>query len=500
MSTIEILPNEILTTILSFLPMASLQQSLLISHRFRALTELLLYTFVSIQEAVELTGSQDGGPYKTWRWCRTILERPHLVHSIKSLTIKWFADHHARHTTQHPYYARPMHSAAVAPIGDIDLESVFVELATILPNLTLLESLELHFPTPVSRNADSETHLALGNRLLRPTLFPNLTYLAISGLVPPPQFFLPSSCPSLTTLRISDIHELPYPLPHDALPNLSSFKGSPAAAAAILPGRPVRWLGLVGFDYLRVAEWEGISRVQANEDEAYHGIETLDLSGMSVTPNLLRDVARWVPTVKDLKIRLALRHTLHHALGGIVSASYRHPEIRDSDDLSSQQALLTALSPVLLSLANLTTLDMSPTTGASTSQVQEELMLCQTWSKYCGLRKVVFPSGDVWIQPPRGPEFFDEGGGWILVGGSSVLSSPPSGTNKPGCSLSEFASTDNGAEGHNNPLEGKLPTTTTATLPSPAVLARFPVLVPLSSMALYHLVPDHTNLMPLFCF
>jgi len=76
---------------------------------------------------------------------------------------------------------------------------------------------------------------------------------------------------------------------------------------------------------------------------------------------------------------------------------------------------------------------MSPTTGASTAQVQEELMLCQTWSKYCGLRKVVFPSGDVWIQPPKVPELPDESGRWILVGGG------------------------NGAGGHNNPLEGELP-------------------------------------------
>jgi len=317
MSAIENLPNEILTAILSFLPTASLQRSLLISHRFRALTELLLYTSVSIQEAVQLTGSQEGGPYKTWRWCRTILERPHLVHCVKSLAIKWFSDNHVRHANHHPYYARP----APGPIGDIDLEPVFVELATILPNLSLLESLELQLPTPVSRQPDSETHLALGNRLLRPTSFPNLTCLAISGLVPPPQFFLPSSCPSLTTLRFSDIHELPYPFPYDALPNLSSFKGSPATAAVILPGRPVRSLSLVGPEYLRAAEWEGISQVQSIKDPAYHGIETLDLSGMTVTPNLLRDVARWIPTVKDLKIRLALRHTLHHGLGGIVSVS-----------------------------------------------------------------------------------------------------------------------------------------------------------------------------------
>ena len=312
MPTIDSLPNEILTGILSFLPTASLQQSLLISHRFRALTELLLYASVFIQEVVQLTGSHDGGPYKTWRWCRTILERPHLTHYVKSLTIKWFADHHTRHS-------RPAHPTFSPSIQDIDLEPVFVELATILPNLSLLESLELHLPTLPSRHPDSETRLALGNRLLRRTSFPNLSYLAVSGLLPPPQFFLPSSCPSLTTLRFTDIHELPYQFPYDALPKLSNFKGSPATAAAILPGRPVRSLSLVGFEYLRVAEWEGISRVQSPVSSTYHGIETLDLSGMSVTPNLLRDVARWIPTVRDLKIRLALRHTLHHALGGIVS-------------------------------------------------------------------------------------------------------------------------------------------------------------------------------------
>ena len=319
MPTIETLPNEILTGILSFLPIASLQQSLLISHRFRALTELFLYTSVSIQEVVQLTGSHDGGPYKTWRWCRTILERPHLIQYVKYLTIKWFPDHHSGRANQHSYYTRTAHPTTAAHNGDIDLEPVFIELATILPNLTLLESLELHLPTLTSRHPDSDTYLTLGYRLLRPTSFPNLSHLAVSGLVPPPQFFLPSSCPSLSTLRFSDIHELPYPLPYEALPNLSTFKGSPATAAVILPGRPVRSLSLVGFEYLRVTEWEGISRVQSSMNPAYQGIETLDLSGMSVTPNLLRDVARWVPTVKDLKIRLALRHTLHHALGGIVS-------------------------------------------------------------------------------------------------------------------------------------------------------------------------------------
>jgi len=101
---------------------------------------------------------------------------------------------------------------------------------------------------------------------------------------------------------------------------------------------------------------------------------------------------------------------------------------------------------------------MSPTTGASTAQVQEELMLCQTWSKYCGLQKVVFPSGDVWIQPLKGPECFSESGGWILVGGNNVASpsSSSSGTEKSRRPSSEFANADDVAGGQNDPSEGEL--------------------------------------------
>lgn len=135
----------------------------------------------------------------------------------------------------------------------------------------------------------------------------------------------------------------------------------------------------------------------------------------------------------------------------------RSKDQRGLDRLSSQQALLTALSPVLLSLTNLITLDMSPTTGANTAQVQEELMLCQTWSKYCGLRKVVFPSGDVWIQPSEKPELSGESGRWVLVGGNDTASPSSSSADKSRRSSSEFANTDNVAGVHGNPPEGELP-------------------------------------------
>jgi len=132
-------------------------------------------------------------------------------------------------------------------------------------------------------------------------------------------------------------------------------------------------------------------------------------------------------------------------------------DIRGLDSSSSQQALLTALSPVLLSLTNLITLDMSPTTGANTAQVQEELMLCQTWSKYCGLRKVVFPSGDVWIQPFEEFELSGENGRWVLVGGNDIVSPSSSNADRSRRTSSEFANTDNVAGVHDNPPEGEFP-------------------------------------------
>ena len=97
---------------------------------------------------------------------------------------------------------------------------------------------------------------------------------------------------------------------------------------------------------------------------------------------------------------------------------------------------------------------MSPTTGASTAQVQEELMLCQTWSKYCGLRRVVFPSGDVWIQPPKKPGPSSENVGWILVGGENAVSFSSNGANKSR-RFSESVGTENIAGGHNDTPEGE---------------------------------------------
>jgi hypothetical protein len=89
--------------------------------------------------------------------------------------------------------------------------------------------------------------------------------------------------------------------------------------------------------------------------------------------------------------------------------------------------LLTALSPVLLSLTNLKFLDLSPTIGIGRAQLQEELTLCQTWSKVCGLNKVVFPSGDVWILSTASLVKTDDGCPcWVLAGGTTATRSTTS--------------------------------------------------------------------------
>lgn len=97
--------------------------------------------------------------------------------------------------------------------------------------------------------------------------------------------------------------------------------------------------------------------------------------------------------------------------------------VHRSDPRSCFQSLLTALSPVLLSLTNLKFLDLSPTIGIGRAQLDEELALCQAWSKVCGLSKVVFPSGDVWILNTHLPVLKPEqlqSDAWILAGGNTI--------------------------------------------------------------------------------
>ena len=137
-----------------------------------------------------------------------------------------------------------------------------------------------------------------------------LRVLWLSGLRGAPECFLHNH-PGLLHLRIPDYH-MPLQLAPSDLPALASFRGSPVAAASLLPGRPVQSLALVGYEFVGEAALVALGTTSVP-------VAALDLTGMSVTPTLLRDIARALPAIRALRVRLALRHTLHYALSGIVS-------------------------------------------------------------------------------------------------------------------------------------------------------------------------------------
>ena len=128
--------------------------------------------------------------------------------------------------------------------------------------------------------------------------------------------------PSITQLRLADLHApLALPPPPLVLPILTSFRGSAPTAASILPGRPVHSLSLVGDRFVTVRDLTRIAMAGMGAGASAGSVRVLDLSNMSVTPLLLRDFSQYLGrSVVCLRVRLALRHTLHHALSGIVSA------------------------------------------------------------------------------------------------------------------------------------------------------------------------------------
>ncbi|EMD38796.1 hypothetical protein CERSUDRAFT_112533 [Gelatoporia subvermispora B] len=213
--------------------------------------------------------------------------------------------------------------------------------------------------------------------------FPHLRLFALSGIgrgaAPPKHSLTPAPrlewflarTPALQHLRLADMYE-PLALASTDLPQLASFRGSAAAAASVLPGRPVRQLALVGHEFVTERDLERIAQSAAR-------IRWLDLSAMSVTPILLRDVSRHLTRVEVLRVKLALRHTLHWTMSGI--------------------SLLAGLTPVLGAFPALHQLDLSPTSvdGIGPGNALEESSLCTTWARGCpSLRQVIFPSQTKW--------------------------------------------------------------------------------------------------------
>ena len=291
------LPNETLATIFLHLHPGILARVLRVSPRFRAVAERILYTNIYIAETLPHANPT---PHFTLLCCDTIIRRPHLSEVVRKVGIRWQTEPGPRE-----YYM-----GFIEPI----LQTINRTLRT-LANLESLElSLGLAGGTISSRGLLNECH------------FPSLRLFALSGIgrgnlplksyptpSPPIEWFL-SATPSIQHLRLVDCYEV-LDLQRSDLPILTTFRGSASTAASILPGRPVQQLGLVGHEFVTEKDLERIARSSVR-------IRWLDLSTMSVTPILLRDISRHLFGVEFLKLKLALRHTLHHALSGIVSVVF----------------------------------------------------------------------------------------------------------------------------------------------------------------------------------
>ncbi|KAI0630677.1 hypothetical protein C8Q77DRAFT_1160225 [Trametes polyzona] len=364
MSTVAQLPNETLHSIFQHLSQGTLTTVLRASHRFRLIAEHILYASITIVETLPRAAPT---PRHTATCAETILKRPHLSEVVRRLAIRWQTDPGPRDE----------YVAAAGPVLDV--------LHRALLTLVHLERLDLALG------------LAGGTLDARAVLdgcsFPSLRIFALSGVgrgsmspklyaaaapTPPvPIAWFLAATPSIEQLRLLDCYET-LELPPDALPQLAAFRGTAIAAATVLPGRPVQLLGLVGHEFITERDLERIARASAP-------IRYLDLSMMSVTPLLLRDISRHLRAVEVLKVKLALRHTLHFALSGI--------------------SLLAGLSPVLGAFPALHQLDLSPTAvdGIARGNALEESALCTTWARACpALRSVVFPSRTEWRRAGDG--------------------------------------------------------------------------------------------------
>lgn len=309
------LPNESLTAIFEHLSPHSLTRVILVSHRCRALAERILYSSIIISETTTLVSlpaspesSRDNPPQqpqsqtatpsvprRTLRVCETLSTYGHLAEIVRRFHIRWNTD-----AVKNPQYLLVIAQNIIK---------------TLLPTFVHLESLELSLGLSEILPLASVAHIfpdpSTGAGLFT---LPFLRHLFLSGLGAPPTSLL-TNHPSLQHFRLlSYPHPLPA-LPSTCLSNLQSFRGHPSTAASLLPGRSIETLSLVGYDIIA----EDVLKAMAGGQSP---VRTLDVSSVPVTPKSLVELARWFSGVRSLKVKLALRHTLHFALSGIVSLHF----------------------------------------------------------------------------------------------------------------------------------------------------------------------------------
>lgn len=279
-SVLLALPNETLTTVIEYLGPQSLARLVRVCRRLQGVGERLLYGEISISESVDGDPDAIVTPHQTDGCCTAVRRRPHLALSVKKISIRWIRDR-----------ARSHHHLRLAP-------GVIYGLRTLLQMSVLTESLELHLAGYGGGYAELFDGCGF-----------QLRYLALSGPVNAPVEWFIRNHPGIVHLHLGD-HHVPLCLAPDDLPLLETFRGDPQTAASILPGRPVRGLALSGHE---PSEQSLIAFAFTKRP-----IRRLDLSGLSITPNQLLTISKHLTALETLRMRLALRHTLHFTFSGMV--------------------------------------------------------------------------------------------------------------------------------------------------------------------------------------
>ncbi|KAF5338651.1 hypothetical protein D9611_012794 [Ephemerocybe angulata] len=391
------LPNEILVSIFAELSPPSLALVSRLSKRSNIVAERILYASIHITDFIS---PESPTPWKTYLWCESVLKRLNLVDTMRKVHIRWQSD------------------SSPPPLPQYFI--AFCErLGESLQYLHFLESLEIQLGPANRISPLSREPMHAVERILKRCRFPYLQSCSIGadytkGAAQPYTHVLAAFLahhPGLLHLKIPDFHAA-LNLPTTSLHQLSTFRGSPDTAASLLPGRSIQYLALNGADsdLIRVLPMMSCTAVP---------ILYLDLSSISARITLMRSVATYLPNIESLRVRLALRHTLHYSFTGItgtlvpsLAASPRSPLAIAQKILTTpsfMQRILTGLSAVLSAFTQLVLLDLSPTDvgGVGRADPSEELALCREWHRACpSLCRIIFPSEtefvlhhDAWLAP-----------------------------------------------------------------------------------------------------
>ena len=273
------LPNETLAHIFSHISQYNLTKVALVSHRFNAIAERVLYSSINI---VQYVYGDKNAPKRVLGWCDA-MKRNQLYDVPRKLSIQWEI-----HDTGIETSKTLRHSCS--------LTNDTIRRLTLLDTLEFVMGPSSYDMTPVMELVVCDLRL------------PNLQHCLLdgrdiwfshskqdAGLVC--EFIASHS--GLRYLAVLDISETAVEhVPDDAAPELSIFYGTPKAAGYILPGRPVHHLLLRG---------EGVRSENFLSRMALTSVplRILDLSA-TLSPSIrdLLDIATHLPTIEILRVSL----------------------------------------------------------------------------------------------------------------------------------------------------------------------------------------------------